>query len=46
MTIVNLVIIDGEEVEIKTLPDKEELADRLNTKALNLKNYYVEEETA
>lgn len=46
VTIVNLVIIDGEEVEIETLPNKEELVDKLNTKALNLKNYYVEDKTA
>ena len=43
MKIINVVIIDGEEVLVDSLPDKEELANRLNTAALQELNYIVDE---
>ena len=45
MTIINVVVINGEEVEIESLPNKEQLAYRLNKEALEEINYY-EEKTA
>lgn len=44
MTIKNIVVINGEKVEIKDLEDRKSLADDLNRTALLLKNY--REETA
>lgn len=45
MKIINIVVIDGKEVEIEVLPNKEQLAHRLNVDALKEINYY-EEKTA
>lgn len=45
MTILNIVVIDGKEVLIETLPDKERLSENLNKAALEQMNYY-EEKTA
>ena len=45
VTIENIVVIDGEEVQIETLPNREELVYRLNKEALERINYY-EEKTA
>ena len=45
MKILNIVVINGKEVLIETLPDKEKLADNLNKTALEQLNYY-EEKTA
>lgn len=45
MKIINIVVIDGEEVEIETLPNKEQLAYHLNVDALKEINYH-EEKTA
>lgn len=45
MTIINVVEIDGVEMQIETLPNKEQLAYHLNKDALVKINYY-EEETA
>ena len=45
MTIKNIVVIDGEEVQIETLPNRKELAYRLKKEALEEINYY-EEKTA
>lgn len=39
VTIKNIVIINGKEVEIKDLPDAELLAEKLNRKALTERNY-------
>jgi len=43
MTIKNIVIIDGEKVEIKDLEEKEKLADSINTNVLLTRNYILEE---
>ncbi len=45
VTIKNIVVIDGEEVEIRDLPDAELFAEKLNRKALIARNY-AEEKTA
>lgn len=45
VTIKNIVIINGKEVEIRDLPDAELLAEKLNRKALTARNY-AEEKTA
>lgn len=45
MTIKNIVVINGKEVEIRDLPDAELLAEKLNRKALTARNY-TEEKTA
>lgn len=45
VTIKNIVVIDGEEVEIRDLPDAELFAEKLNRKALTARNY-TEEKTA
>lgn len=42
MTIKNIVIINGEEVEVKDLEDKKELGDRINKKELLKRNYIIE----
>ena len=39
VTIKNIVVIDGKEVEIRDLPDAELLAEKLNRKALTERNY-------
>lgn len=39
VTIKNIVIINGKEVEIKDLPDAELFAEKLNRKALTERNY-------
>ena len=44
MTVLNIVVIDGKEVQIETLPEKEELVRNLSRAALEQLNYY--EETA
>ncbi len=43
LKVINIVIIEGEEVLVDALPDKEGLANRLNTAALEQINYIVEE---
>lgn len=45
MTIKNIVVINGKEVEVKDLPDAELFAEKLNRKALIARNY-AEEKTA
>jgi len=45
VTIKNIVVINGKEVEIRDLPDAELLAEKLNRKALTARNY-TEEKTA
>lgn len=45
VTIKNIVVINGKEVEVKDLPDAELLAEKLNRKALTARNY-TEEKTA
>lgn len=45
VTIKNIVVIEGEEVEIGDLPDAELLAEKLNRRALTARNY-AEEKTA
>lgn len=45
MKIINIVVINGEEVEVESLPNKDQLAHRLNVDALKEINYY-EEKTA
>lgn len=45
VTIKNIVVINGKEVEVKDLPDVELLAEKLNRKALTARNY-TEEKTA
>lgn len=42
MTIKNIVIINGKEVEVKDLEDKKELGDRINKKELLKRNYIIE----
>ena len=39
VTIKNIVVINGKEVEIKDLPDAELFAKKLNRKALTARNY-------
>lgn len=39
VTIKNIVVINGKEVEIKELPDAELFAEKLNRKALTARNY-------
>lgn len=39
VTIKNIVVINGKEVEVKDLPDAELLAEKLNRKALTARNY-------
>ena len=39
VTIKNIVVINGKEVEIKDLPDAELFAEKLNRKALTARNY-------
>lgn len=45
VTIKNIVVINGKEVEIRDLPDAELFAKKLNRKALTARNY-TEEKTA
>lgn len=45
MTVKNIVVINGKEVEVKDLPDVELFAEKLNRKALTARNY-TEEKTA
>lgn len=45
VTIKNIVVINGKEVEVKDLPDVELFAEKLNRKALTARNY-TEEKTA
>ena len=42
MTIKNIVIINGEEVEIKDLRDKKEFGERINKQELLKRNYIIE----
>ena len=42
MKIISIVIIDGKEVEIKDLSDREAFADSVNTRVLLERNYIVE----
>ena len=42
MTIKNIVIINGEEVEIKDLADEEAFADSVNARVLLERNYIIE----
>lgn len=42
VTIKSVVIINGEEVEIKNLDDREALADSINTRVLLERNYVIE----
>lgn len=42
MTIKSVVIINGEEVEIKNLEDREALADSINKRVLLERNYVIE----
>ena len=44
MTIKNIVVINGKEVEVKDLPDAELLAEKLNRKALTARNYEEDRE--
>ena len=39
VTMKNIVVINGKEVEIKDLPDAELFAEKLNRKALTARNY-------
>lgn len=39
VTIKNIVVINGKEVEVKDLPDVELFAEKLNRKALTERNY-------
>ena len=39
VTIKNIVVINGKEVEVKDLPDAELFAEKLNRKALTERNY-------
>lgn len=39
VTIKNIVVINGKEVEIRDLPDAELFAEKLNRKALTERNY-------
>lgn len=39
VTIKNIVVINGKEVEVKDLPDVELFAEKLNRKALTARNY-------
>ena len=42
MTIKSIVIINGEEVEIKDLENKEDFADSINRRVLSERNYIIE----
>lgn len=42
MTIKSIVIINGEEVEVKNLDDREALAESINTRVLLERNYIIE----
>ncbi len=42
MTIKNIVIVNGKEVEIKDLPDRESFANSVNERVLLERNYEVE----
>lgn len=42
MTIKSIVIINGEEVEIKDLENKEDFADSINKQVLSERNYIIE----
>ena len=42
MTIKSIVIINGEEVEIKDLENKEDFADSINKRVLSERNYIIE----
>ena len=42
MTVKNIVVIDGEEVEIKDLEDREAFAASVNARALQERNYVIE----
>ena len=42
MTVKSIVIINGEEVEIKDLENKEDFADRINNRVLSERNYIIE----
>ena len=45
MIVKSIVVIDGEEIEIKDLPDREQFSERINKKVL-LEINYIEEKTA
>lgn len=42
MTVKSIVIINGEEVEIKDLENKEDFADSINKRVLSERNYIIE----
>lgn len=42
MTIKSIVIINGEEVEIKDLENKEDFSDSINKRVLSERNYIIE----
>ena len=42
MTIKSIVIINGEQVEIKDLENKEDFADSINKRVLSERNYIIE----
>lgn len=42
MTVKNIVVIDGKEVEIKDLKDREAFAVDTNVRVLTVRNYIVE----
>lgn len=42
MTVKSIVIINGEEVEIKDLENKEDFADSINNRVLSERNYIIE----
>ena len=42
MTVKSIVIINGEEVEIKDLEDKVHFADSINNRVLSERNYIIE----
>lgn len=42
MTIKNIVIINGEEVEVKDLSDKKEFGEQINKQELLKRNYIIE----
>ena len=42
MTIKSIVIINGEEVEIKDLENKEDFADSINKRVLSERDYIIE----
>ena len=42
MTVKNIVVIDGEEVEIKDLEDREEFTENMNARVLLERNYVIE----